>query len=583
MPTVREYTDDSGYYICANIDGDSLILQLTAPAEGLLTDLGYHDDHSISWALLSPLCESGDVYVSKSGTEVSAERIESLVDTDRSLTDEEAVRLEGFLNQRRTSDSSTGSSDTREASGSQKNIDPRSLVDEQSRHFIEKWTETEDEYITTLNRIPRADDPEGITKSVRQHGTHHPISPQKFEINSVGVPVYIFETGDVRWTISHFEPLDAPESKSSIIVEIRPGKTDVQSIRIGPGVATWDADSETLSAKQIDDFLSIIPDVSYFINFHTSSIPNELGEIIENPDVELSKADRRRVQAVQTLEADELESNRQLGVILSQSESGNGRLRSHLGHTLPYDTDDITSGSATRGTFVSLETKEIDGGLAADEIRIIHTDTTADPTCLLTEWPQLREASIASVRNRVTSPEDNRGVLSADTDSSGNDTDDDDVLSVGLGGEEQTTLRVSIPRGVYWALQTGDNDPAEVVDEAVRGSLKQYIDGSSPDPVGTTEDYHLRVTLPKSLLTIIETTVETTPVHDSIESFLTAALTARIDSGSQEFSVRLSGGEYTALKHLATVRDQTVDDLVAIGVESVLVDAPELSSALSDK
>lgn len=561
VPTFRKYTDGSGYYIRSNIDGTFLTMQLSAQAEGLLTELGYEDSETIVWPLLHPLCDSGDVYTNRSGTEVSPDRdqVESALSSDK-LSTREKERVKSFLVD--DSDSPKGSSES-DAVETTERPDVESVISQQSRAIIQKWSNSKEEYKTTLNRVVEAPDPDGIVRSVNQHGTHHPIQPNRFQVSSRGVPVYSFETAGVPWVVHHFEPLEGLHVAASMFVEIRPGTSDAQSITVAPEETDWHTTGDQFTPSQINDFLAVSPDVLYYYRYHPSTPSGNPYSVIEDPSGELSPEQKQQVDAFDDIRGIDLdEYGRALGIVISSGSKGHGRLRAHTGHTFPYSSDHVAGDTVEAGSTVSFQVTKYEHGYRA---RDIHGENIDSPTeRIITEWPSFRDLSLDSVLSELReSPEDDVSTTDLQFDLA-----DDDV--------ETTSVEVRLLRSAKWILRTRKQTPEEVLDSAIRETIKTYIDGTASDSTYTGATQLAIITLPTRLHQIILSIVNTSDPYDSVGEFVAVAIEEQLSAEDQEIAINIPGGQYEALTHVAQAREQPPDSLVEESIECLLEDAPEL-------
>ena len=567
VPTFRKYADGSGYYIRSNIDGSFLTMQLSAQAEGLLTELGYEDNETIVWPLLHPLCDSGDVYTNRSGTEVSPdqEQVESALSSDK-LSTREKKRVKAFLAD--DSDSPKGSSESDTAETAER-PDVESVISQQSRAVIQKWSNSQEEHKTTLKRVVEAPDPDGIVRSVNQHATHHPIQPNRFQVSSRGVPVYSFETAGIPWVVHHFEPLEGVHVAASMFVEIRPGTSDAQSITVGPEETDWHTTGDRFTPSQIDDFLTVSPDVLYYYHYHPSTPSGDPYAAIEDPSGKLSSEQKQRVSVFDKVRGINLdEYGRALGVVISTGSTGHGRLRAHTGHTFPYSSDHIETATVKAGSTVSFQVTKYKDGYRARDIRSEEIDEPTDR--ITTEWPSLRGLSLDDVFAELresSSPDD---VLTTDLRF---DLADDDT--------ETISVEVSLSRSVQWILRVREQAPEAVLDSAIRETVKSYIDGTVSETTYTGVGQPAIVTLPTRLHEMISSIVNTSDQHDSVSEFVAVAIEEQLGTEDQEITIDISGGQYEALTHVAQARGRPPDSLVKESIECFLEDAPELDKGVT--
>jgi len=557
VPTFRKYTDGSGYYIRSNIDGSFLTMQLSAQAEGLLTELGYEDNETIVWPLLHPLCDSGDVYTNKSGTEVSPDQdqVESALSSNK-LSTREKKRVKAFLAEDNDSLKDSPKSDAPETT---EPPDVESVVNQQSRVPIQRWSNSQEEYKTTLNRIVQAPDPDGIVRSVNQHATHHPIQPSRFQVSSRGVPVYSFETAGIPWVIHHFEPLEGLHVDASMFVEIRPGTSDAQSLTVGPDEADWHTTGDRFTSEQIDDFLTVSPDVLYYYHYHPSTPSGDPYSVIEDPSGKVSSQQKQRIDAFDDIRGIDLdEYGRALGVIISMGAAGHGRLRAHTGHTFPYSSDHIESDTVERGSTVSFQVTKYKHGYRARGIRSEEIDESTDR--ITTKWPSLRDLSLDDIFTELRESSSSIDLRF--------DLADDDV--------ETISVEVNLLCSTQWVLRAREQAPEQELDSAIRETIKTYIDGTASESTYTGAGQPAIITLPMRLHEMISSIVNTSDQHNSVSEFVAVAIEEQLGAEDQEMSINISGGQYEALTQISQAREQSPNSLVEESVEYLLEEAPEL-------
>jgi len=560
MPTFREYADNSGYYIRSNIEGSFLTMQLSPQAEGLLTELGYGDGDSIVWPLLHPLCDSGDVFTNKSGTDISPseEQVESALSSGK-LSSTEKARVKEFLGEGEAPEGPSVSGD-----GSNVNRDIDTIVNDQAKSFIKQWSQSKKEYEATLTRLASSGDPDGIVKSVNQHSTHHPIQPRRFQVSSRGVPVYSFETLGIPWVVHHFDPLEVPHVDASIFVEIRPGTSTSQSITMSAEGTEWHTTGDRFSSAQVDDFLAVAPDLLYYYHYHPNKPTGYPYSIIDNPSGNLSATDRERVAAFDDVRSVSVDTYGQsLGVILSKGKTGHGRLRAHTGHEFPYNSDHVEGGDPDVGSLVSFQVAKYKHGLRARPIHIEETDGT--PEQIVTGWPSLRERSKVEVRSELSSIEE------------GPSQTNQLSITIGPDDADTTTFEITVSQSVYWALRINEDEPDEIVDSALRNALKNYIDGTVPETVTRDATVSVTLELPDALHGIVESAVSTSDEYATASEFTANVLETQVAPEDREMLVEVAGGQYAALEYLATQRDCSPNELVDGAVDELLESAPELS------
>jgi hypothetical protein len=536
-------------------------MQLSPPAEGLFNELGYSEGDTVAWPLLYPLCDSGDIYTYKSGTDLSqdADQVERALSSGK-LSAKEKTRIKAFLAE---DDTPEGTDREDEPTGTEQ-TDVHSLVDDSTKSAIEQWSQSEDEYTATLNRLAGADDPEGIVTSVNQHSTHHPIQPIRFQVSSQGVPVYSFETDGIPWVVHHFDPLTRPTVDASLFIKIRPGTSTAQSITVSPETTDWHTATEYFDTEQIDDFLAVAPDILYYYHYHPNTPDGDPYAILTDPSAKLTDDDEQRVEALDSVrEIDLDEYGRAVGVVLSKGDSGHGRLRAHTGHTFSYDSDHIREGTIDVGSAVSFNATKYKHGYRARSIRA--EDVDGEASRIIRKWPLFRETDIQNII--VDPPGDGENHPMTELQ-----------LTIGSTEVETTTTTVALTQSTQWVLQINDEDPDETVDSAIRTALKASIDGDLPDTVQTDTRGSVNLTLPVKLQTMIESAVSVSEQHDTGADFITAAIESQIDHDDKEVHSEVSSGEDAALEYLADKREQTVDELIRELIQSMLTDAQELTA-----
>lgn len=544
MPVVHEYANGGGFYLRANIDGRFVTFQMSPGVEGLIRELDYTDEDEISWQFLQPLCEHGHVYTNNSGTEISQETI----DAERSvssgvLTQEEERRLEEFLNRNMPQQNS---SETSEQKQNKERKSVHEQFDEQSRWFIEKWTPSEDEYEATLNRLARTKDIEGIRRSVAHHGTEHPISPSRFQISSRGTPVYSYTTLDIPWAVYDFRFVDKLGSDVKLFIEVRPGTRHSQSITIEDGISEWHTAGDCFTQEQIDDLVSVFPDIAYYV----VSLPAAptLGTLVGHETADIPTKHQSRVEALDGIsQVDPEEYGSAVGVILSYGEKGYGRIRAQTGNTFNFSEEDFQDDELGIGDFVSF-------GVESDRdviwARDIHREVGGiDDHDFLQSWPVWREKSINEVRDSWEKPE-GKSERQGQTSNSPNGKAKNEEIEVEIDPLGLVCLQSSGSDGV--------NSVEEGLEQAVRLLLKQVIDGEQPKPLAPADSVKTRIRLPGDLLSLVDTVIETSTEFETRSQLINSALQQQYeltDTETKELTFRLPQGYYTVLKRLTDEQD----------------------------
>ncbi len=569
VPTLHKYTDDSGYFIRSNINGNHVTLQLSPAADGLLSDLNYTHGDTVSWHLLNPLCDTGHVYTNKSGTDVASQtdEVDSSISSGK-LTRQEKRRLEEFLSRStklRSSESETA--DTTKTDHSD-DASVHDLLKDPAKSFIKRWSPSEDEYTATLNRLARAEDTKGIIDSVNQHTTQHPIQPNRFQVSSQGVPTYSFETDGIPWVVHHFEPVHKPHLDASMFVEIHPGTSKAQSITIGPDQSEWHTSGTRFSSEQVDELLAIISDVLYYYHYHPQKPSGSPYDIISNPDGNLDTADESRVEAIGGIRGiDRTNYGSVLGVIVSKGEHGYGRVRAHTGHTFLYSSDQFEEDGIGVNDFVSFSVHKTNNRLEAHSIR--PEELNISPRQFLLRWPSWQDCSLKEVKSSISK-----------TDTETVDTPDGQIPQFSFDGNDspEATIEVDIDRVALWSVQASDESVEEVLTHIVRDVLKGAVDGKTPTHHPPVSQQRIQIEMPENIRSIMDSVVSTSPLYNDRSELLTAALQSHVDADDEvECLVSIPRGYRDAIEYVAGQREQSTNELMREVLEESLRDAPELS------
>jgi hypothetical protein len=555
MPSVKKYQSEAGYYIRSNIDGRFVTLQLSPEADGLLSELGFQGGENISWQFLQPLCEAGHAYTNNSGTEVTTDTIdtESAVSAGQ-LGPEDQERLEEFIAEHTPESPEDGHSEPPDEGGQGET--EVTDIDEQKRSFIQRWSPSDDEYEATLNRIARADDTEGILKSVAHHGTEHPMSPERFRVSSRGIPTYSFATGSVAWTVHDYRTVRTIGTDAELFFEIQPGTAKAQSVTIEPDAAEWHTKDDQFTAEQMTDFVVVAPEILYY-TWHLVSSPEVAPEdILDGATATVPSDDRDRVETLTTIQpVDPDEYARSIGTVLTLGESGYGRIRAYTGHTFKFHRDDIEGEPVNPGDVVTFDVKHNRRSVWADQIR--DAEIGVSGSAIINRWPEYHDRSLAWVREHWTEYE---GETEARSDTI--------VLPSGDENHQYETVSVTTDLLAFY-LASNEDGTAATVDEAVRTLLKASIDGSVPAPEPPEATTEIEITLPENLVLMIESVIETAPAYQSQDQFFTAALQQQIaDEQETELTVRVPSGYHDAAAQLAEDRDMSTAEFVRNALEN---------------
>jgi|APHM01.1.fsa_nt_gi hypothetical protein len=399
MPIIKKYRNQNGYYIRSNINDRYVTLQLSPEAEGLLTDLGFDGGDQISWQFLKPLCDSGHTYTNDSGTTVGVEEIESeIYFSPGKLSLEKKRRLEMFLNHHtsnKLANKENHLSTTDEGSSS---LDQ---IDQTKQGSIKEWSLSDEEYEATLNRIAGADDVDAILNSIAHHHREHPILINRFRVSPQGTPTYSFDTDGISWTVHDLRTIDTVGADADLFIDIQPGTSYSQSVTIEPEATEWHTTGERFTGKQIDEFLTVAPDLLYYYyNLVSSPSPGPC-DVVSNPTAEINTEDASRLESLENLEiADPTNYSRALGTILSLGSRGYGRIRGHTGHTFTFSQGEVESGSIVVGDVVTFELKPHRDSVYAKSIRVEETGIPGSE--IVRNWPEWQDRSISWLRDNWT-------------------------------------------------------------------------------------------------------------------------------------------------------------------------------------
>lgn len=557
MPTVKEYRNEKGYYIRSNINGRYVTLQLSPEAEGLFSDLGFRGDDQISWQFLKPLCDSGHAYTNNSGTAVEIKDINTEVSfSSGKLSLEKKRRLEEFLNQHTTDDSAS------EKDQSSTNGDERTSsldrIDASKRGFIERWSPSDDEYEATLNRIARADDVDGILKSIAHHSTEHPILVNRFRVSSQEVPTYSFDTDGIAWTVHDFRTVDKVGTDAELFIDIQPGTSHSQSITIEPETTEWHTTGEQFRGEQIDEFLTVAPDLLYYLYPLVSSLSSSPRDIISNPTADINSEDASRLESFEDLGAvDPNKYSRTLGTILSLGDKGYGRIRGHTGRTFTFSEEEAEDDSIKVGDVVTFEVKPHRGSIYAKNIR--KEEIGIPSSEIVRNWPEWRDRSLSWLRNNWT-----KGRAKRDTN--------ERSISLGSSDEEADYQCIGVQiDSLTFYLASSVNETGDLLGEAVRTLLKQTIDGERTIPRAPVATQEVEISLPTNLLSMIDSVVGTSSVYETRDQFFSAALQHHLDKGNQvELTVRVPRSYHDAAKQLAEEYEMSTPEFMREALEDVL-------------
>lgn len=557
MPTVKEYSNEKGYYIRSNIDGRYVTLQLSPEAEGLFSDLGFRGDDQISWQFLKPLCDSGHAYTNNSGTAVDTKDINTEVSfSSGKLSLEKKRRLEEFLDQHTPDESAseTGLSSTN-GDGRPSSLD---RIDASKRGFIERWSPSDDEYEATINRIARADDVDGILKSIAHHSTEHPILVNRFRVSSQEAPTYSFNTDGIVWTVHDFRTVDKVGTDAELFIDIQPGTSHSQSITIEPETTEWHTTGEQFTGEQIDEFLMVAPDLLYYIHHLASSLSASPRDIISNPTADINSEDTSRLESFEDLGAvDPNEYSRTLGTILSLGEKGYGRLRGHTGHTFTFSEEEIEDDSIRPGDIITFEVKPHRDSIYAKNIR---KEELGIPSLeIVRNWPEWRDRSLSWLRDNWT-----KGRAERDTNKKS--------ISISSSDEEADLQCIEVQvDSLTFYLASSDNETSDVLDEAVRTLLKQTIDGERTIPRAPVAAHEVEISLPANLLSMIDSVVGTSSAYKTRDQFFSAALQNCLDEGDLvELTVRVPRSYHDATQQLAEEHEMSTPEFMREALEDAL-------------
>lgn len=557
MPTVKEYRNEKGYYIRSNIDGRYVTLQLSPEAEGLFSDLGFRGDDQILWQFLKPLCDIGHAYTNNSGTEVKTEDINSEVSfSSGKLSLEKKRRLEEFVDQH-TSNESISEKD-RSSTNADQSTFSLDRIDASKRGFIERWSPSEDEYEATLNRIARSEDVDGILKSIAHHSTEHPILVNRFRVSSQEVPTYSFDTDRIAWTVHDFRTVDKIGTDAELFIEIQPGTSHSQSITMGSETTEWHTTGEQFTGEQIDEFLTVAPDLLYYLHHLTGSLSASPRDIISNPTADINSEDTSRLESFNHLEeVDPSEYSRTLGTILSLGDKGYGRVRGHTGHTFTFSEEEVEGDSIEVDDVVTLEVKSHRGSIYAKSIR--REETGIPSSEIVRNWPEWRDRSLSWLRDNWTTGQKKRDTNKRSISISSSDEEAD-----------YQCIETQIDSLTFY-LASSVNETSDVLDEAVRTLLKQTVDGEKTIPRAPVATSKVEISLPANLLSMIDSVVGSSSVYETRDQFFSAALQNHLNEGDQvELTVHVPRSYRDATQKLAEEHHMSTPEFMREALDDAL-------------
>lgn len=106
-----------------------------------------------------------------------------------------------------------------------------------------------------------------------------------------------------------------------------------------------------------------------------------------------------------------------------------------------------------------------------------------------------------------------------------------------------------------------------LIERSARGLLKQVIDGEPLDMAEFTGRDSLDISLPRNLLTMVETAVETTPEVETAEEFIVKALHSELgfdSSEMQDLTLTLPGSIVSSLEQISETDDGRGVDGLAV-------------------
>ena len=535
MPTIKEYQEESGYYVRSNIDGRFVTLQLSPRAEGLFSDLGYSDEDSVSWELLQPLCDAGHAYTNNSGTELSTDEVSPEDVSAKTLSLREKNRLNEFLEWEagQTNSTSDGKSspDSAGDSGSVKDLD------EGVRGIIENWSPSDDEYEGTINRIARSENISSITKSIRHHNTEHPIHVDRFRLSSQGIPTYSFHTLDIDWTVHDYRLIRQKGESVDFFIDIQPGTEESQSITITPDSTEWHTNGEEFTPHQIDQYLTVLPDVWYYTEHLPQAESIDMEEICKSNTAEIPSSRSESIDEVDGLQnSDPEEFDRALGLILHLGEKGYGRVRAHTGETFPYSIEDV-SGNVAEGTTVSFSIKPHRGQLYAEEI--VPEDEEIGDTPFRNHWPKGENETLEWVQenwvnNSVSNPRGKEAISLSDPNNS----------------SQFTEVELTVDSLAFELALDSDN-PEELIDQSIRDLLKSSVDGESNSPREPIATTPITLRIPESLLAMIDSVVNVNSAYQHRGEFVNAALLNSLETSDTTLSINVPESYEMAIRRIS--------------------------------
>lgn len=544
MPTVKQYQDGTGLYIRSNIDGKFVTLQLSPQAEGLISDLGYEGNDQILWDFLQPLCNCGHVYTNNSGTEIATDAtdLDSTLSSD-ALSSEEKTRISDFLE-----DVSLG--DQQGSMSSQSNNSDFEHITERKKGFLEKWSSSEDEYETNLDRITKARDSMGILKSVSQHATEHPMRPSRFRVSSQGVPIYSFDTNDTRWIVHDFRKVSIMHTDAELFFSIQPGTDKNQSVTIENSNTEWHTDTAQFTEEQINQFMTVFPDILYYINNLPDCRNISLDSIIENSTAELPEGDEDRISNLKHMQSKN-RSERVIGTVVSTNKGEAVRIRGHTGYTYTPERKQNQSQieDISIGTILSFETKYDGGSVHAKNITEERLKIPVSK--FLEDWSDSHDKSVSWVKNNwIQQSEDNQTM----------------------------NLNLQVDSLTYHILKNKEIS----INESIRILLDDIIDGENIEWTQSAETTQVTATVSADTLSMVDLAVEMSPSIQSRSQFVNTALQNSLKmSETTEITFSIPQCYYQYMSQIMDKNNISTEQLGREAIEKLLIewgDPEEISS-----
>lgn len=546
MPTVKRYQDEAGLYIRSNIDGKFVTLQLSPQAEGLISDLGYKKDNQISWDFLQPLCDCGHVYTNNSEPEISnkATDLDSALSSN-ALSDEEKQRISDFLEDV-SSDNQQGDITTQPDGSEFKHIT------EEKKSFIRRWSSSEDEYETNIDRITKARDSMGILNSVSKHAIEHPIRPNKFRVSSQGVPIYSFDTGDIRWIVHDFREIKLMNTDAKLFFSIQPGTDTNQSITVEKLSAEWHTSGSRFSKKQVSQFISVFPDILYYIN----NLPNwrdiNPSYIITNPTAELPEDANDRISAIKDMQSKD-RNKRVIGTVLSTEREKGGRVRGHTGYTytIKRQHNESKIDEFDTGVIVSFDTESDRGSIYAKNITNEQSEISASK--FIKNWPNSHDKSISWVRDNWFQHNENDRTMDL-INNQNNDSYD---------------ISLEVDSLAYYVLK----DKGISVNKSVRILLEEIIDNGNVDWAQPAETTQVTATISADTLSMVDLAVEMSPSVRNRSQFVNSALrNALAMSETTEITFCIPQCYYEYMLKVIDQSNTPIEQLGREAIEKILIE-----------